>query len=102
MTNKEKLEHDAKLLAKCEEWLKDGDTWLGVFENHDLGHPDMGRRCIFPFSLSDGSWEAAKEGETRAPDGKSIGMGWRYLLIIKTKDPVEAVNSLLRKEKPNK
>jgi hypothetical protein len=95
MTNKEKLEHDARLLAKCEEWLKDGDTWLGVFENHDFGHPDMGRKAIFPFPLSDVSWEVAKEGETRAPDGKSIGFGWRYILILKTKDAKQAVRALI-------
>ena len=99
MTNREKSDHEASLLATCLKWLHDGDTWLGVFENQDLGHPEIGRRCIFPFPLSDGSWDAAKEGETRAPDGKHIGMGWRYTLMLKTKDANQAVDALLRKDR---
>lgn len=85
-------------LQRMKEWLVDGDTWIGVFENHDLGHPAMGRRCAFPFSLSDGSYEGSEIGKTRAPDGKTIGLGWRYILVWKGTDPDEAMKELTNKE----
>lgn len=93
MTKEQELQEK---IAWCEKALADGDTWLGVFENHDLSHSDIGRRCIFPFSLSDGSWDKAEIDKTRAPDGRFIGLGWRYLLILKTKSAQEAAMCLLR------
>lgn len=85
MDSKQKEELVEKT-GKMLEWLSDGTTWLGVFENHDLGHYDIGKRCCFPFSTEDGSFDKAIVGETRAPDGKHIGLGWRYLLAYKTKE----------------
>jgi hypothetical protein len=79
---------------KLEGWLADGDTWIGVFENHDLGHPQVGTRCAFPFSLSDGSFEMGRIGETRAPDGQFIGLGWRYILVAKCKEAGPALFEL--------
>lgn len=77
-----------------EQWLADADTWIGVFENKDLSHPHIGQRCAFPFALSDGSFDKAEVGRTRAPDGKTIGLGWRYILIAKTTDVKAAADAL--------
>ena len=63
-----------------ERWLSDGESWIGVFENHDLGHPDAGRRVAFCFDVDD--WDKGTT-TTHAPDHKEIGLGWRYLLISK-------------------
>lgn len=60
-------------------WLADGESWIGVFENIDLGHPDLGLRIARVFDLSE--IDKADIGRTRAPDHASIGLGWRYALI---------------------
>jgi hypothetical protein len=62
------------------DWLHCG--WaIGVFENKDLGSPHVGERFALPFSRND--MEFLKIGETRAPDTKTFGMGWRYILVDK-------------------
>jgi hypothetical protein len=95
------MDHRTKAIlhAKMKEWVSDEDTWVGVFENHDLGHHAIGQRCVFPFALSDGSMDKAEVGKTRAPDGKTIGLGWRYILIHKTTSPDEAIKWLAGEEK---
>ena len=60
-------------------WLSDGESWIGVFENHDLGHYDIGRRVAFCFDNTDEA--KAEVGETQAPGHKAIGLGWRYILV---------------------
>lgn len=80
--------------ATIERWLADGDTWVGVFENRDLGHRDFGARCAFPFALSDGSFERAEIGRVHAPDGRMIGLGWRYVLVAKCRDVESALEAL--------
>jgi hypothetical protein len=75
-----------------ERWLEDGQTFIAVFENHDLGHRDRGRRVAFPFD--DSKLPAFEVGKTQAPDHGTIGLGWRYLLVFKTKDAQAAVDAL--------
>jgi hypothetical protein len=94
------MDHRQKKIihAKLKEWVADGDTWIGVFENQDLGHPQIGQRCVFPFALSDGSMDKAEVGKTRAPDGKTIGLGWRYILVCKTTSHGHAIKWLAGEE----
>jgi hypothetical protein len=65
-------------------WLSDETTWIGIFENQDLGHHDNGRRIARSFDIS--TFDAATVGKDRAPDHQSIGLGWRYILVAKTTD----------------
>lgn len=74
-------------------WLAEPDTWVGVFENHDLGHPNVGHCFAIPFRLSDGSFEQAEIGKTRAPD-TSLYIGWRYILIAKCKTVDEVMQRI--------
>ena len=61
--------------------------WVGVFENHDLGHPDLGRR--FAAFYDQDEWDRAELMRTTGPDS-SIGLGWRYLLVAKLRTPQAA------------
>ena len=101
-------------------WLSDGQTWIGVFENRDPGHPDMGRRIAMPFDVKDlatartrgeatalnRAWVAEHREVTvippseiqhpsHAPEEAVKGLGWRYLLIakVRTVDEAEALMS---------
>ena len=74
---------------KFERWLSDGTTFVGVFENHDLGHCDVGLRVAFPYDIS--QWDSAIVGQSRAPDTAQFGFGWRYVLIGKCKNADEAL-----------
>lgn len=65
-------------------WVSDGATFIGIFENQDLGSREVGRRFAMPFDAS--LDEKAVVGVTRAPDTKQHGLGWRYLLIEKTRN----------------
>ena len=82
--------------AMFEKWLADGETWIGIFENHDLGHYDIGRRIAMSFD--DSLWDKAELKKTRSPDHKAIGFGWRYLLICRTHDVAEAEMFIEHKE----
>lgn len=73
-------------------WLSDGETWIGVFENHDLSHPDRGRRVALAFDNA--TKGEAKVGTSRAPDHRTIGLGWRYLLVAICTTPEEALAAL--------
>jgi hypothetical protein len=79
-----------------ERWLSDGTTWIACFENHDLGHRDIGRRICIPYD--DSQFEGGVVGSTRAPDRADIGLGWRYLLQAKVRTVAEAIAFLDRKE----
>jgi hypothetical protein len=72
-------------------WLADGMTWIGVFENHDLGHRDRGRRVALPY---DAAQPIPQVGVTRAPDHPSIGLGWRYILVAVCHSTPEALAAL--------
>jgi len=75
-----------------ERWLSDGTTWIGIFENHDLGHSDLGRRIARPYDAS--QEEVAKLKSTTASDHKAIGFGWRYILVAKCHTADEAIAAL--------
>lgn len=74
-----------------ERWLSDGDTWIGVFENHALDSSRLGDKIAIPFSLSDGSWDRAELGD-RAPDTKNR-INWAYLLVAKCRTIDEVIHA---------
>ncbi len=81
-------------VARFEDWLKHG--WkIAVFENQDLGHRMIGHRIALPFGdeLAD-----AKVGEAKAPDNKSYGFGWRYILIAKPESAEDAADLIFRED----
>lgn len=74
------------------DWLS--HEWgIAVFENHDLGSAMVGHRFAIPVDRS--ALDAAKIGESRAPD-TALGLGWRYILIAKPGTPEEAVALVYR------
>jgi len=85
---------DTPVNVKIHEWLDDpadpGD-WVGVFENHDLGHPDLGARFALLYGAE--QWDAAEVGKTHGPD-TSLGLGWRYILIGKFRDADDAIEAM--------
>lgn len=83
-------------LERVRAWLADGRTWIGGFENADLSHPAIGQRVLVPFD--DDHWDRGVVGKSTAPDGKAYGLGWRYLLDVKTRDAEEAVRWMRREE----
>jgi hypothetical protein len=76
-------------------WLADGRTWIGIFHNHDLGHPDVGRRIAIPFHVF---YSAAAPLQSSAPDDltrkSGLGPGWRYLLVAKADTVDSAIEAL--------
>ena len=78
-------------------WLSDGTTWIGIFENHDLGHPDAARRIALPYD--EALFEQATIGKSTAPDRPEIGLGWRYVLIAKTRDAGEALRLIRHQDR---
>lgn len=74
-------------------WFEKGDPgdWVGVFENHDLGHRDLGRKIAFVFGAEQRA--NAELGKTRAPD-TPVGLGWRYLLVAIAETPQEAKEAM--------
>jgi hypothetical protein len=67
----------AEIVGKLNAWLARGDG-VAVYENHDLGHPELGRIVCLSF----GSTGAVFEGEppSRMPDLPQL-IGWRYQLV---------------------
>ena len=79
--------------TKIRTWIADGDEgdWIGVFENHDLGHPEVGRRAAALFGSED--WHKATVGRTNMP-ASPLDVGWRYILVLKTRDPQAAIDAM--------
>lgn len=63
-------------LRLMRERARPGDTWL-AYQNHDLGHPDLGRLTFFVV----GPGRTYQDPPRHAPDSAAIGLGWRYLLV---------------------
>jgi hypothetical protein len=61
---------------KFQTWLVRGDA-VGVFENEDLGHYNLGHLIFVPLTAEEQG--RCTVGQTRGPDGQ-YGPGWRYLL----------------------
>ena len=70
----------------------DFDPWIGVFENQDVSHHDLGRRIAFAFEAV--QWDDAIVGASRGPDHKNIGPGWRYVLVAKVRTVGEAMKAM--------
>lgn len=75
---KSELQLDAEHYDVVNKWLTRGDG-IAVYENHDMGHPQLGHRQFISF----GSKQAMLEVDIpphRLPDiGNEIN--WRYQLI---------------------
>ena len=80
---------DTNIDEVIDRWFANGNEgdWVGVFENHDLGHPDLGRR--FAAFYDKDQWGSGEVGRTTGPDS-AIGLGWRYLLVEKCLTPMVA------------
>lgn len=77
-------EYDSDQVTAMEKWLARGDG-IAVYENHDLGHPELGHRQL----LSYGSEAAQLETDTppeRLPDFPGT-INWRYTLIGVYREP---------------
>ena len=77
--------------------VDDGDL-IGIYENHDLGHPDVGRRIAFVYNGPVIAF--AKIGTTKCHDGEH-GLGWRYILITVTGDIEHAARVLEGVDNPS-
>lgn len=53
------------------------DTVWYAYQNHDLGHPDIGRTAF----LAVGSQNTFKTPPKNYPDSQATGLGWRYVLV---------------------
>jgi len=64
--------------ATVNKWLARGDG-LAVYENHELGHPELGHRQYASYGSS------AAQLETQTPPARLPDIGqrinWRYLLV---------------------
>ena len=87
-----------EILARFQTFLADGTSWIGIFENHDLGDAGVGTRIAFLFD--DIYWERCVINITRAPETKTTGFGWRYILIAKCRTAEHALAVLNRTEWP--
>ena len=78
-----------------EKWLVDGKTWVGIFENKALDSANLGERCGLPFD--DEYFDEAEIGKMRMPDTKTR-IGWKYILIAKSRDIEEIIRLFENKE----
>ena len=92
--------HTDNIDEVIDRWFRDADSgdWVGVFENHDLGHYDIGRRFGAVYGAE--QWDAAVIGRTNGPDNAETGLGWRYLLVAKCRTAVEAKEAMADREVP--
>lgn len=69
-----------EVFALVDRWLARGDG-AAVYENHDLGHPEMGAPKIVSYGSPAAQLETDELPE-RLPDGLPAGaINWRYQLI---------------------
>jgi hypothetical protein len=80
-------------------WFKDHATIVGVFENHDLGHHDLGSRVAMPFDIK--NEPTLKVGISRAPDVNGF-IGWRYILVAVCHDATATFHELNKTMKNTK
>lgn len=72
------LPDDPETLETVNRWLARGDG-IAVYENQDMGHPELGHRQFLSYGSSDAQLET-NEPPIRLPDiGGAIN--WRYQLI---------------------
>ena len=82
---------DMKDKEKIAQWLQ-GHTAVGVFQNKDLGHPQVGRKVAIPYDYDD--LQEAEIGKTTCHDTAELGLGWRYILIAKCQTLQEVVDAM--------
>jgi hypothetical protein len=77
-------------------WFENADPgdWVGVFENNDLGHRDLGTKMGLLYDQSE--WDKAVVGKTIGPDTAEFGLGWRYILIAKSESAAGAKCAMRR------
>ena len=75
---KGELDLDPRDYPVVNRWLQRGDG-IAVYENHDLGHPELGHRQFVSF----GSPAAQLETDTPPEGLPDIGgrINWRYRLV---------------------
>ncbi len=77
-TDTKKIEVEAPgARATFEKWIARGDA-VGCFSNHDLGSRDVGHKIFLPLTKDEQA--KVEVGRTSAPDGRSYGLGWRFVL----------------------
>lgn len=76
-------------------WFADGTTWVGVFQNADLGSFAPGHRVAIPFDVKD--FDRATIGRDRAPEMvRKYGLiPWQYILVAKCTTPEEVFFNLV-------
>jgi len=79
--------------ATIDRWFTDPDPgdWVGVFENQDMGHPDLGMKFGMLYGADQD--DKATIMKTHAPD-TTFGLGWRYLLVAKCHTADEAKEAM--------
>lgn len=70
--------------------LKDGRTWIGIYENKSLDSKNIGHRVGMFFDID--QWDKAKIGD-RAPDVDGF-LGWKYTLVHKARTAEDALNHM--------
>jgi len=76
--------------------MEPGD-WVACFECHALDSQYAGERMLLIYGGAD--YDAFKVGSS-APDTKSFGTGWKFRLVEKLRDPLEAAAWLYHREVP--
>lgn len=54
-----------------------GGLWA-CYQNHDLGHRDIGRLVFLQYGGPDSTFDSPPD---RYPDVPEVGLGWRYLHV---------------------
>lgn len=68
------LDTDRPDASALEAMRERGGTWA-AYQNHDMGHRDLGGLAFLKIGPGCTNVTAPKH----YPDGTSVGMGWRYL-----------------------
>jgi len=80
-------------LDRMEMWLSDGDeTWIGIFQNMDKADSRAGNIVAFPFK--ERYYNQVVVGITMAPEMPKLGIDWRYIMIAKVREPIEAIEAV--------
>lgn len=75
---RDELKLDAEHFDVVNKWLRRGDG-IAVYENHDLGHPNVGHRKFLSFG-SPAATLGSLDPPLRLPDTRTE-INWRYQLV---------------------
>lgn len=76
--SREELQLDDDSIPIVNRWLERGDG-IAVYENHDLGHPELGHRQFLSYGSPAAQFET-DEPPQRLPDFPQK-INWRYTLV---------------------